>query len=128
MLRSTICPCSQIICSAKSFGILISTFKDFTSILTVHSNFPNSFFLLRWLQEHARNFSDVEITNETDDYATLSINGPKSRALLQELTDSDVSENGFKFMENKHMKVAGIDVLALCVSYTGKIKEIISAK
>ncbi|XP_066932255.1 dimethylglycine dehydrogenase, mitochondrial-like [Clytia hemisphaerica] len=76
---------------------------------------------IRWLQEHARNFSDVQITNETDDFATLSINGPKSRALLQELTDSDVSENGFKFMENKHMKVGGIDVLALCVSYTGEL-------
>ena len=70
--------------------------------------------------EHARDYPGVTITNETEDYAILSINGPKSRDLLSDLTSDDVSAKGFKFMENRRMKVGGINVLALCVSYTGK--------
>ena len=77
------------------------------------------FFLQRWLQEHARNFPDVEIENETEDYTIISIAGPKSRDLFQELTNEDVSEKSFKFMENRTLEIAGIPVLALCVSYTG---------
>ena len=71
--------------------------------------------------EHARDHPGVTITNETEDFAILSINGPKSRDLLGELTSDDVSAKGFKFMENRRMMVGGVDVLALCVSYTGKV-------
>ena len=77
------------------------------------------FLIYRWLLQHSKQFDDVIITNETEEYAILSINGPKSRDLLQELTDYDVSEKSFKFMDNKRIQVAGLDVLALCVSYTG---------
>ena len=77
--------------------------------------------------EHARDHQGVTITNETEDYTILSINGPKSRDLLGDLTSDDVSAKGFKFMENRRMSVGGIDVLALCVSYTGKIFYLVVA-
>ena len=72
--------------------------------------------------DHARDFDDVEITNKTDDQTAISIAGPKSRELLQKLTEIDVSNKGFKFMENKEMTIAGIPVLALRVSYTGVLR------
>ncbi len=65
-------------------------------------------------------FDDVTITNETDDVTAISIAGPKSRDLLQELTDTDVSNKSFKFMHNKRMEIAGVPVLALRIAYTGE--------
>ena len=65
------------------------------------------------------NFDDVTITNETDDVTAISIAGPKSRDLMQELTDTDMSNKGFKFMHNKQIDIAGVPVLALRIAYTG---------
>ena len=70
--------------------------------------------------EHARGFNDVQVTNSTDDVACISIAGPLSRDVLAKLSSDDVSNKGFKFMKCKRMHVAGVPVLALRVSYTGK--------
>lgn len=69
--------------------------------------------------EQSQDFDDVQIRNKTDELATLSISGPKSRDLLEQLCDEDVSSNSFKFMQNKQMNISGVPVLALRVSYTG---------
>ena len=79
------------------------------------------FLLFRWLLEHARSFDDVQITNKTDDMACISIAGPLSRDLLSKVTSEDVSSKSFRFMKCREMDVAGVPVLALRVSYTGKI-------
>ncbi|XP_057306789.1 dimethylglycine dehydrogenase, mitochondrial-like [Hydractinia symbiolongicarpus] len=76
---------------------------------------------LRWMLEQSQGFDDVQIRNKTDELATLSISGPKSRDLLEQLCDEDVSSNSFKFMQNKQMNISGIPVLALRVSYTGEL-------
>ena len=78
------------------------------------------FLFSRWMLDHARDYSDVQITNLTDDYACVSIAGPLSRDLLQKLTSEDVTNKGFKFMSCRNMEVAGAPVLALRVSYTGQ--------
>ena len=70
--------------------------------------------------DHARGFNDVQVTNTTDDVACISIAGPLSRNVLAKLTSEDVSNKGFRFMKCKKMKVAGVPVLALRVSYTGE--------
>jgi len=71
--------------------------------------------------DHARGFNDVQVTNTTDDVACISIAGPLSRNVLAKLTSEDVSNKGFRFMKCKKMKVAGVPVLALRVSYTGEL-------
>lgn len=49
----------------------------------------------------------------------LGIAGPNSRNVLQKLTDEDLSDAGFKFLHCKSIKLAGIPVRAIRISYTG---------
>ena len=83
--------------------------------------FPSIYVIgCRWLIDHARDYEDVEITNRTDEMACISIAGPLSRNVLSKITDEDVTSKSFKFMKCREMNVAGVPVLALRVSYTGK--------
>ena len=78
--------------------------------------------LSRWLNDNARSYKDVTITNVTDEIATLGIAGPRSREVLSKLTDTDMSHGKFKFLTVKDIEIAGIPVKALRLSYTGREK------
>lgn len=51
----------------------------------------------------------------------FSVAGPKARALLQGLTFEDLSKGSFPFMQARHLNLAGIEVVALRVSFTGDL-------
>ena len=51
----------------------------------------------------------------------LSIAGPNARALLQRLTDDDVSNEAFKFMDYREMEVATVKAQVNRVTYTGDL-------
>lgn len=51
----------------------------------------------------------------------LSIQGPKSRELLQSLTDSDLSDTSFPFSTNKVITFAGHKVRALRLTFVGEM-------
>jgi len=51
----------------------------------------------------------------------LSIAGPRSRELLQRLTDDDVSGESFKFMDYREMEVATVRAKVNRVTYTGDL-------
>jgi len=77
---------------------------------------------LRWMEE--RNFEwnyDVEIKNVTDDLAVLSVAGPLSREVLSKVTDVDLSDDAYPFLSMKSIQIAGVDVDALRISYTGEL-------
>jgi len=76
---------------------------------------------LRWLLEHSKKFKEVQIQNRTDELTAIAVSGPNSRAVLQKLTDADLSQKGFKFMTNKTIVMAGKPVLALRIAYTGEL-------
>ncbi|XP_014680739.1 PREDICTED: dimethylglycine dehydrogenase, mitochondrial-like isoform X3 [Priapulus caudatus] len=77
---------------------------------------------LRWMLEKRREGGyDVTIENTTDAQACLGVAGPRSREVLAELTDEDLSHEGFPFMCNRRMSVAGIPVTAIRISYTGEL-------
>ena len=77
---------------------------------------------LDWLVQHVTPGEDVAITNVTDDYGVLVLAGPKSRDVLSGLSDTDLTnEGGFTWMRAKEIKVAGIPVRALRVSYVGEL-------
>ena len=63
----------------------------------------------------------VTMRSLTDDWVAFNIAGPKARELLQRLTNEDLSNESFRFMRSRRMSVAGIDVLALRVSFTGDL-------
>lgn len=63
----------------------------------------------------------VTMTNVTHDQAMLGVMGPNSRALLSELTDADLSNDGFDFGTGQFIDLAGGEVFALRMSYVGEL-------
>ena len=64
---------------------------------------------------------DVELRESSDDLSVIGMWGPHARDVLARVTDDDVSEDGFPFMEAHDIRVAGIRVLAQRVTYVGEL-------
>jgi aminomethyltransferase len=71
-----------------------------------------------WLEDNAFGM-DVEIEEVTDDYGALALQGPTSRALLQQLVDADL--NNLKYFRTIDTKLAGIPVNVSRNGYTGDL-------
>ncbi|MGE7023285.1 glycine cleavage system aminomethyltransferase GcvT [Solibacillus cecembensis] len=70
-----------------------------------------------WMQEHVE--GDVTITNASDDFAQIALQGPLAEEVLQTLTDTDLTTiKYFKFQDN--VNVAGHHVLVSRSGYTGE--------
>ena len=65
--------------------------------------------------------SDVTIESKTNDLCGFNIAGPLSRDMLSRLTNSDLSNEAFPFMNSRRINLLGLDVLALRVSFTGDL-------
>jgi aminomethyltransferase len=73
---------------------------------------------LRWLHENAAGFS-VEIEDVSDELGALSLQGPKSRALLESLTGADLS--GIKYHRFTHVDLLGEPTMVSRTGYTGDL-------
>ena len=71
--------------------------------------------------EHFRKYTedlDVEVTDESDDWALLALQGPEAERLLQDLTDTDLSSlTPFRFAEGE---VDGVPAIISRTGYTGE--------
>lgn len=63
----------------------------------------------------------TSLTVETDQICGYNVAGPKSREMLQRLTNADLSPEGFGFMRSRTIDVAGVTCLAIRVSFTGDL-------
>jgi len=63
----------------------------------------------------------VEVIDITDDWGTLVLAGPKSRAVLSQLTKEDLTSPSFRWLTGKEIEVAGIPLRALRVNYVGEL-------
>jgi dimethylglycine dehydrogenase len=57
----------------------------------------------------------------TESMCGFNVAGPKSREILQRLTNTDLSNTSFPFMRSQRITVAGVDVVAIRVSFTGDL-------
>ena len=73
-----------------------------------------------WILRNAGD-AEVELSEETEDWAVLGVMGPNSRELLQSLTESDLSNQAFPFATCQEIALAGAAVRALRVSYMGEL-------
>ena len=64
---------------------------------------------------------DVETADITEDWAMIGLMGPKARFVLGPLTDASLSNEDFPFGTSQRISVAGIDVLAMRMSYVGEL-------
>jgi dimethylglycine dehydrogenase len=76
---------------------------------------------------HQRFFNSVP-RQDTVNFESLSeawggfnVAGPSSRELLSRLTDTDLSDEAFKFMRNQAINIAGIEARAMRVSFSGDL-------
>ena len=77
-----------------------------------------------WLElYHQTEWPEMEVyfNTVTDHWSTMTISGPNSRKLLQELTDYDVSKENLGFMDWREMQVAGVPARVFRISFTGEL-------
>ncbi|TRY74135.1 hypothetical protein DNTS_026682 [Danionella cerebrum] len=61
------------------------------------------------------------LVDHTEDMGMISIQGPKSRELLQQVMDADLSNEAFPFSTHKIVDVAGHKVRAMRLSFVGEM-------
>jgi 4-methylaminobutanoate oxidase (formaldehyde-forming) len=63
----------------------------------------------------------VCVTDVTGGYAQLNVQGPKSRELMQLLTDCDMSNDAFPFRTAKEIDIGFAKVLCARITYLGEL-------
>lgn len=76
---------------------------------------------LQWIRHGIAEGKKAQAIDVTSSYATLSLMGPSSRALLQRVTSDDVSNEAFPFACCRTIDLAGAEVLALRITYVGEL-------
>ena len=76
---------------------------------------------IAWIERHLPDDGSVRLANVTGRSGVLTIAGPRSRDLLQALTDADCSKEGFRFFRCRDLRVGMAPVRALRVSYVGEL-------
>ncbi|XP_043191499.1 sarcosine dehydrogenase, mitochondrial-like, partial [Amphibalanus amphitrite] len=64
---------------------------------------------------------NVTLTDRSEDMGLLSVQGPKSRAILQSLTSTDLSNETFPFGTTQMVDIGGIRCRALRLSFVGEL-------
>lgn len=62
-----------------------------------------------------------QLTDHSEDMGMISIQGPKSRLVLQEVLDADLSNEAFPFSSHKVVSAAGHQVRAMRLSFVGEL-------
>jgi 4-methylaminobutanoate oxidase (formaldehyde-forming) len=99
--------------------------------LTVGRLSPNEFYIVTgtgfathdfdWISRSIPEGLDARLIDATSSSAALSVMGPKSREVVQALTEDDLSNAAFPFGRLKRIALAGAPVFALRVTYVGEL-------
>jgi dimethylglycine dehydrogenase len=76
---------------------------------------------MRWFEQHLPADGSVQIEALGMKLIGLSIAGPKARDVLMGLSDEDVSNAAFKFMDSRYMTIGNVPALVNRISYTGDL-------
>ena len=99
--------------------------------LTVTRLAPNHFFIvtgsafgvhdLAWIRHHLPTDGSAVARDVTTDLACIGLWGPRAREILQDVTDDNVSNDAFAYMSGREIRIAGVLVRALRVTYVGEL-------
>jgi sarcosine oxidase, subunit alpha len=64
---------------------------------------------------------DVRLTDVTQGVGAVNLAGPRSREILAKLTDLDVANEAFAYLDAKRAPVAGVPCLILRIGFTGEL-------
>jgi len=74
-----------------------------------------------YLRKHMPDDGSVQFENLTDAIGVLVVAGPKSRQLLERVTDADLSNDAFRWLTAQDIVIAGAEVNAMRVNYVGEL-------
>jgi len=77
--------------------------------------------MIAWLERHTSGGEFVTITDMTGARTLLTVQGPRSRELLNRLTTADLSNEAFPYMRAKEIDVHHGEALAIRVTYLGEL-------
>ena len=66
-------------------------------------------------------FMDVQFVQVTGALAAINVAGPNARTLMQRVTDADMSNEGFAYLDARHVAVAGVPSLGLRIGFVGEL-------
>ena len=99
--------------------------------LTVARTGANTFLLITgtgfathdfdWITRSIRHQRDADCVDVTSSTAVLALMGPRSRDVLREISDDDVSNEAFPFATIRTLSIRDVSVLALRVTYVGEL-------
>ena len=76
-------------------------------------------FLQWWLQSGWG--EGVHLVNQTDGWAAINVAGPRSREILAQLTDTDLSNEAFPYMACRQLQIRDIPCVAMRIGFTGEL-------
>ena len=76
---------------------------------------------MRWFEQHLPDDGSVTIDNLAQRLNGLTIAGPNAQKVLAKLTDLDVSNEAFKFMDYREMTIGSVPAMVNRISYTGDL-------
>ena len=74
-----------------------------------------------WLKKQMPTDGSVQFTDLTNSMGVLVVSGPKSRALLQRVTTTDMSNEAFKWLTAKKIDVGYAPTIAARVNFVGEL-------
>ena len=76
---------------------------------------------LDWFNQNKEKDEKVTIANITKNYGVLVLSGPKSRTVLSQITDCELSNENFSWLKGKEILIDNISVRALRINYVGEL-------
>ena len=92
--------------------------EDAYMVMTAYSSHTRDF---NWLQRHIPAGAHAILTDVTAAYAGINVQGPNSRALLQQVSPADFSNEAFPFGTSQEIEVGYATVRASRISYVGEL-------
>ncbi len=74
-----------------------------------------------WLQRHMPGDAVFSLTDITDQWGSLVVAGPRSRDLLRDVIDVDLSNDAFKWLSHQPVEIARTRGVAQRVNYVGEL-------
>jgi glycine cleavage system aminomethyltransferase T len=75
----------------------------------------------KWFVDHLPADGSAQLHDQTNQWTTLGLWGPRARAILESVTRDDVSHEGFPFARCRTIEVGPLPVLASRISYVGDL-------
>ncbi len=93
--------------------LLVYKFEDKYWLIVNASNLEKDF---KWLS--SQKFGDVQLTDRSDEFGLLAIQGPNAQKLLEKIIDYNLED--MKYYTHATAQIAGVDIFFSRTGYTGE--------